>query len=120
MPEQFADKYVFIEVNTADTDYAARYGEFLKDSGIDRILIKSIPYRTDSDTELNKIRALLYCYILENNINASVDPTDEEEDLKNKTVLVKYADSSGTRAQLEKFLKEKNIDLDLVEFFAVE
>ena len=120
MPEQFADKYVFIEVNTADTDYAARYGEFLKDSGIDRSLIKSIPYRTDSDTELNKIRALLYCYILENNINASVDPTDEEEDLKNKTVLVKYADSSGTRAQLEKFLKEKNIDLDLVEFLAVE
>ena len=120
MPEQFADKYVFIQVNTADTSYAARYGAFLKSSDIDSSLIKSIPYKIDSDTELNKIRALLYCYILENNINASIDPTDEESDLKNKTVLVKYADSEKTRTQLENFLKEKNIDLKLVEFFAVE
>ncbi|SFW27558.1 dockerin type I repeat-containing protein [Ruminococcus flavefaciens] len=120
MPEQFADKYVFIQVNTADTSYAARYGAFLKSSDIDSSLIKSIPYKIDSDTELNKIRALLYCYILENNINASIDPTDEEADLKNKTVLVKYADSEKTRTQLENFLKEKNIDLKLVEFFAVE
>jgi len=120
MPEQFADKYVFIQVNTADTSYAARYGAFLKSSDIDSSLIKSIPYKIDSDTELNKIRALLYCYILENNINASIDPTDEEADLKNKTVLVKCADSEKTRTQLENFLKEKNIDLKLVEFFAVE
>ena len=120
MPEQFADKYVFIRVNTADTGYAVRYGAFLTANGIDRSLIKSIPYKTDSDTELNKIRELLYCYILENNINASVDPTNEEEDLKNKTVFVEYADSSGTRSQLENFLKEKNIDLDLVEFWSVE
>lgn len=120
MPEQFADKYVFIQVNTADTSYAARYGAFLKSSDIDSSLIKSIPYKIDSDTELNKIRALLYCYILENNINASIDPTDEEADLKNKTVLVKYADSEKTRTQLENYLKEKNIDLKLVEFFAVE
>ena len=120
MPEQFADKYVFIKVNTADTSYAVRYGAFLKEENIDRELIKSIPYKTDSDTELNRIRELLYCYILENNINASVDPTNEEEDLKNKTVLVKYGDSSETRGQLEKFLKEKHIGLDLVEFIAVE
>ncbi|MCR4637621.1 dockerin type I repeat-containing protein [Ruminococcus sp.] len=120
MPAQFADKYVFIKVNTADTSYAARYGAFLKSSDIDSSLIKSISYKIDSDTELNKIRALLYCYILENNINASVDPTDEEADLKNKTVLVKYADSEKTRTQLENFLKEKNIDLNLVEFLAVE
>ena len=120
MPEQFADKYVFIRVNTSDTSYAVRYGAFLTANGIDRSLIKSIPYKTDSDTELNKIRELLYCYILENNINASVDPTNEEEDLKNKMVFVKYADSSGTRSQLENFLKEKNIDLDLVEFWSVE
>ena len=120
MPEQFADKYVFIKVNTADTGSAARYGAFLKSSDIDSSLIKSIPYIIDSDTELNKIRTLLYCYILENNINASVDPTDEEADLINKTVLVEYADSEKTREQLENFIKEKNIDLNLVEFFAVE
>ena len=120
MPEQFKDKYVFIKVNTADTSYAVRYGAFLKENNIDNSLIKSIPYKIDSDTELNKIRALLYCYILEHNINASVDPTDEEADLKNKTVLVKYADSANTRTQLESFLKEKNIDLKLVEFLAVE
>ena len=120
MPEQFADKYVFIRVNPADTGYAARYGKFLKDSGIDSSLIKSIPYKIDCDTELNKIRTLLYCYILENNINASVDPTDEKADLINKTVLVKYADSEKTRKQLENFLKENNIDLNLVEFFSVE
>lgn len=120
MPEQFADQYVFIKVNTTDTSYAALYGAFLKASDIDSSLIKSIPYKVDSDTELNKIRELLYCYILENNISASVDPTDEEADLINKTVLVKYADSSETRSQLEDFLKEKNIDLNLVEFFAVE
>jgi len=120
MPEQFADKYVFIKVNTVDTGYAARYGAFLKSSDIYSSLIKSIPYKIDSDTELNKIRTLLYCYILENNINASVDPTDEEADLINKTVLVKYADSEKTREQLENFIKEKNIDLNLVEFFAVE
>ncbi|MBP5580024.1 MAG: dockerin type I repeat-containing protein [Ruminococcus sp.] len=120
MPAQFADKYVFIKVNTADTSYAIRYDEFLKKSNINSELIKSIPYKIDSDTELNKIRALLYCYILENNINASVDPTDEEADLKNKTVLVKYADSEKTRTQLENFLKENNIDLKLVEFYAVE
>lgn len=120
MPDQFKDKYVFIKVNTADTSYAVRYDAFLKENNIDSSLIKSIPYKIDSDTELNKIRALLYCYILENNINASVDPTNEEADLKNKTVLVKYADSANTRTQLENFLKEKNIDLKLVEFFAVE
>ncbi len=120
MPEQFADQYVFIKVNTTDTSYAALYGAFLKASDIDSSLIKSIPYKVDSDTELNKIRELLYCYILENNISASVDPTDEEADLINKTVLVKYADSSETRSQLEDFLKEKNIDLNLVEFYTVE
>ena len=120
MPSQFADKYVFIKANTVDTSYAARYGAFLKSSDIDSSFIKSIPYKIDSDTELNKIRILLYCYILENNINASVDPTDEEADLINKTVLVKYADSDKIRAQLENFLKENNIDLNLVEFFTVE
>ncbi len=120
MPEQFSDKYVFIKVNTVDTGYAARYGAFLKEKNIDSSLIKSIPYKIDSDTELNKIRELLYCYILENDIHASVDTTDEEADLKNKTVLVKYADSTETRSKFEAFLKEKNIDLNLVEFFAVE
>ena len=120
MPEQFSDKYVFIKVNTVDTGYAARYGAFLKEKNIDSSLIKSIPYKIDSDTELNKIRALLYCYILENNINASVDPTNEEEDLKNKTVLVKYADSSETRSQLETFLKENNIDPKMIDFYAYE
>ena len=120
MPEQFSDKYVFIKVNTVDTGYAARYGAFLKDNNIDISLIKSIPYKTDSDTELNKIRELLYCYILENNINASVDPTNEEEDLKNKTVMVKYTDSSETRSQLEAFLEENNIDPKLIDFYAYE
>ena len=107
-------------MNNADTSYAVRYGEFLKKSNINSKLIKSIPYKTDSDTELNKIRTLLYCYILENNINASVDPTDEEADLINKTVLVKYADSEKTHEQLDNFLKENDIDLSLVEFIAVE
>ncbi len=120
MPEQFADKYVFIKVNTADTSYATRYSVFLKENNIDSSLIKSIPYKIDSDTELNKIRELLYCYILENDIRASVDPTNEEEDLKNKTVMVKYADSSETCSQLEAFLEENNIDSDLVEFWSVE
>lgn len=120
MPEQFADKYVFIKVNTADTSYATRYSVFLKENNIDSSLIKSIPYKIDSDTELNKIRELLYCYILENDIRASVDHTNEEEDLKNKTVMVKYADSSETRSQLEAFLEENNIDPDLVEFWSVE
>ena len=93
---------------------------FLKENNIDSSLIKSIPYKIDSDTELNKIRELLYCYILENDIRASVDPTNEEEDLKNKTVMVKYADSSETRSQLEAFPEENNIDPDLVEFWSVE
>ncbi len=79
------NKYVFIKLNTVDTSYTSRYSAFNK--GEHQYIADKINcINTDNDSELNNLRKLMYYYILENNINASIDPTNEEEEIKNKTV----------------------------------
>ena len=107
MPEQFADKYVFVKWNASISD-GLSYDNFLRKNYIDQSLIKTIPYDIDDDSELNKLTEKLYLYVLENNIPAGVYKSKDK-------VIVQYNwFNKEVREKIETFIKANSIDPDSV------
>ena len=113
MPEQFADKYVFVNWNAAQSDGLA-YDEFLRKNYITRSLIRSIPYDVDDDSELNKVCEKLYLYALENNIGVGVYRSG------NIIRLVYDWRYEEDNKKMEKFIKDNNIDPDMIHIEILE
>lgn len=117
MPEKFDDKYVFLNRKPSGIDTFGNYENFMWRNAIDSKPIRYIPYDISSDSELNKIREKLFCFMLENNFMLSIDRTDEAQDAENKTVLIQY-DWNTPEEYIEKirnFIAESDIDPGLVE-----
>ena len=107
MPEQFADKYVFVKWNATHSD-GLSYENFLRKNYIDHSLIKTIPYDIDDDSELNKLCEKLYLYVLENNIPVGVYKSKDK-------VIVQYNwFYKEVREKIETFIKDNSIDPDSV------
>ena len=113
MPEQFADKYVFVKWNAPISD-GLSYDNFLIKNYIDQSLIKNIPYDIDDDSELNKLCEKLYLYVLENNISAGVHKS------KDKVVVEYNWFYKDVREKIETFIKDNSIDPESVIIYELE
>lgn len=117
--EKYADKYVFLRWNTENANDYDKFGEFLWKNNIDDKLLEFIPFDTDGEeNELNRISELLYYYVKDNNIPATVFGVDPDF-IENKVTVEYYWKNEGVTEQIKTYLAENNIDTNLVSF-AVE
>lgn len=119
MPEQFADKYVFVRKDGADTHSRSSLDIYLIEHYVKTDLIRNIPYDPDDDSELNLIREKIYCYMLENNVRSiGIDRTNKEMDAINKKVIITYEwyTPEEEMQKLRDFVENSGFDSDLVEF----
>ena len=107
MPEQFADKYVFVRRNTTNSD-GLSFDDFLRKHYIDQSLIRNIPYDIDDDSELNKLCENLYLYAFENNIAVGVYKYED------KVILVYDFRNKDDNEKMEKYIKDNNIDPNMI------
>ncbi|WP_303837861.1 dockerin type I repeat-containing protein, partial [Ruminococcus flavefaciens] len=107
MPEQFADKYVFVSQNSTHGG-GSSYDEFLSKNYIDQSNIRNIPYDIDDDSELNKLCEKLYLFALENGISGGVYK------YKDKIRLVYDFRHEDYNEKMDKFIKDNNIDPDMI------
>ena len=114
MPENFADKYVFVRRNNDSISDFSGFEQFLWRNNIKGGIIRYIPYDIDDDSELNKITEKLYLYILENSISASVHKTDDK-------IIVTYSwFQDGVSEKINEYIAENNIDPDLIVYSVLE
>ena len=118
MPEQFADKYVFVRKYGANQSDYSSFDHYLQKQDIDTSLFKRIPYDINDDSELNSIREKLFCYILESGVRLSVNNTDKEQDAINKKVIISYNWHTPEEdiQKMKGFMEENGISSELVEF----
>ena len=116
IPENYADKYVFINNNYSNSDEKEALNKFILQNDIDRSLLKYIPYDLDDDHEVNKIVEKLYWYILDNDIKASVSRFAGSNDPKfeDKVVITYRWQDEGVEEKINAFLEENNVDPKLV------
>ncbi|WP_294413920.1 dockerin type I repeat-containing protein [uncultured Ruminococcus sp.] len=119
MPEQFADKYVFVRKDGADTHSRSSLDIYLIEHYVKTDLILNTPYDPDDDSELNLIREKIYCYMLENNVRSiGIDRTNKEMDAINQKVIITYEwyTPEEEMQKLRDFVENSGFDSDLVEF----
>ena len=118
MPEQFADKYVFVRKYGANHSDYSSFDHYLQKQDIDTSLFRRIPYDINDDSELNAIREKLFCYILESGVRLSVNNTDKEQDAINKKVIISYNWHTPEEdiQKMKGFMEENGISSELVEF----
>ncbi|WP_028518967.1 dockerin type I repeat-containing protein [Ruminococcus flavefaciens] len=117
--DKYADKYVYLRWNTENASDYDKFGEFLWKNNIDDKLLEFIPFDTDGEeNELNRISELLYYYVKDNNIPATVFGVDPDF-IENKVTVEYYWKNEDVTEQIKAFLAENNIDTNLVSF-AVE
>ena len=116
IPENYADKYIFINNNYSTSDEKEALNKFILQNDIDRSLLKYIPYDLDDDHEVNKIVEKLYWYILDNDIKASVSRFAGSNDPKfeDKVVISYRWQDEGVEEKINAFLEENNVDPELV------
>lgn len=116
IPENYADKYIFINNNYSTSDEKEALNKFILQNDIDRNLLKYIPYDLDDDHEVNKIVEKLYWYILDNDIKASVSRFAGSNDPKfeDKVVISYRWQDEGVEEKINAFLEENNVDPELV------
>jgi hypothetical protein len=116
IPENYADKYVFINNNYSTSNEKESLNKFIMQNDIDRSLLKFIPYDLDDDHEVNKIVEKLYWYILDNDINASVSrfAGSNEPKFEDKVVITYNWRDEDVKEKIDAFLEENNVDPELV------
>jgi hypothetical protein len=121
MPETLRDRYILLSTNGYNSEDVSLFTVFIQENNIYRQIIKSVPYYLDDDSEINEVRKKLFWFVLENNINVSLDYVDEAKTEKYDTVIVKYKQSDKeARSKIEAFLDENSIDHKFVEFRDIE
>ena len=91
--------------NGYNKEDVSRFTVFRQENNIDSSIIKSVPYYLDDDSEINEVREKLFWFVLENDINATLDYVDEAKAEKYDTVMVKYKQSDEeARRKIEAFL----------------
>ena len=117
--EKYADKYVFLRWHTNNVAEYDIFGEFLANSNIDNKLLQFIPFNPDDEeTELNRISKLLYYYVKDNNIPATIWGVDPEY-TEDKVTVEYYWKNENVPEIIKTYLAENNIDVTLINF-AVE
>ena len=117
--EKYADKYVFLRWYTNNVAEYDIFGEFLANSKIDNKLLQFIPFDPDDEeTELNRISKLLYYYVKDNNIPATIWGVDPEY-TEDKVTVEYYWKNENVPEIIKTYLAENNIDVTLINF-AVE
>lgn len=116
IPENYADKYIFINNNYSTSNEKESLNKFILQNDIDRNLLKYITYDLDDDHEVNKIVEKLYWYIIDNDIKASVSRFAGSNDPKfeDKVVISYRWQDEGVEEKINAFLEENNVDPELV------